>query len=592
MALHSFRFENQRSLRLAEVTSVPKVMVIAGPNGVGKSTLLFAIRNGPRVEDPNTRILYQGPHRVMRSSSIQRRWLGGAPRWLRDILGAGDVSGFEGLSLGNTARTPSNVDEAGSAIKHILGKIENRRQTLLAGTVDRFQAGGSPLTTGDLPDVYGPLRSLTEFILPHLRFLKVDFTNEDNIQCLFQRTDAAQSQPIDIDELSSGEKAVVVLFLPLLEDQLQAGLAKLEQFGQAQPAEEAQPAEAEHRVILIDEPEQHLHPDLQAKVLTYMRRLSEETPTQFIMTSHSPTILDQAFDTELFVLSAPTADPTENQLKKISTNAERLEALKQLAGSAYFLTTGRVVVCIEGERDADPEKPTDARLLQLLYPRATAVTLVPTTGKGNVITTVQRLREHMAEETFRIRVKGLVDADQADAAVEGVEQLPVCMIENLLLDPESIYEYMQTVTPGSFADATAVRTELVGIAAEMRAKEIALRLRRRLKPKLVRLTGSTADELKASLADQVASIQAMLPDDERLTQIVVEVSAAVDAIIAGGQELDQFRGKELLNAFYQRHVAPRNIGYNPMAIDLARLVARRQQVAARLDQVFESLMAD
>jgi predicted ATPase len=35
MALKSFRVENQKSIRLAEATSVPRIMVIAGPNGVG-----------------------------------------------------------------------------------------------------------------------------------------------------------------------------------------------------------------------------------------------------------------------------------------------------------------------------------------------------------------------------------------------------------------------------------------------------------------------------------------------------------------------------------------------------------------------------
>ncbi len=90
--------------------------------------------------------------------------------------------------------------------------------------------------------------------------------------------------------------------------------------------------------------------------------------------------------------------------------------------------------------DADPEKPTDARLLELLYPRAAAVTLVPTTGKGNVIGTVQRLRQNLDEGTFKIRVRGLVDADQSGTAVPGVEQLPVSMIENFLLDPDALLE--------------------------------------------------------------------------------------------------------------------------------------------------------
>ncbi|HXQ16749.1 MAG TPA: hypothetical protein VN814_19215 [Caulobacteraceae bacterium] len=198
----------------------------------------------------------------------------------------------------------------------------------------------------------------------------------------------------------------------------------------------------------------------------------------------------------------------------------------------------------------------------------------------------------MAEETFRIRVRGLVDADQADEQVDGVEHLPVCMIENLLLAPESIFEYMQGVARDTFADSDAVRDELRSIATEMRSKEITLRLRRRLKPKLVRLSGATVDEIKASLVEQVAGVQAILPSDDRLNEIVAETTAAVDAIIAADQQLDQFRGKELLNTFYQRHVAALNIGYNPMCIDLARIVAQRQQVAARLDPVFDRLIAD
>ncbi|MEI9931357.1 MAG: AAA family ATPase [Rhizomicrobium sp.] len=591
MALQSFRVENQKSIRLAEARSVPKVMVIAGPNGVGKSTLLYAIKQGGRVEDPGTRILYQGPHRVMRSTQVQRRWLGGAPRRLLELLGGGDVSGFEGLNFHNSERTPGNVDEAGSAIKHILGKIENRRQTLLASTVDRIRAAKGSLEVGKIPDIYGPLRELTEYILPHLTFKEISFASEDNILCLWNRKDASGTVPVDIDDLSSGEKAVVVLFLPLLEDQLQARLKELELFGAEGPKADA--PLLEHRVILIDEPEQHLHPGLQAKILSYMRRLSEETPTQFIVTSHSPTLLDQAFDTELFVLTEATvANPPENQLKRISTNAERLEALKQLTGSTYFLTTGRVVVCIEGERDADPEKPTDARLLELLYPRATAVTLVPTTGKGNVIVTVQRLREHLAEETFKIRVRGLVDADQAGVAIEGIEQLPVCMIENLLLDPDSLFEYLQSIGVTGLGNAEAVLAELRAIALEMRAKEIALRLRRKLKPRMVRLTGSTLEELKADQAKQIADMQQSFPDDTILQGQVNEATGAVDKLIASGSELDQFRGKEILHVFYQRHIAPKNIGYNPMCIALARIVASKNRVAGRLDPVFERLMAD
>ncbi|GAA4815255.1 hypothetical protein GCM10023232_08680 [Sphingosinicella ginsenosidimutans] len=590
MALQRFKIENQKSIRLAECAHVPRIMVIAGPNGVGKSTLLYAINQGrgERISDPDTRFLYQGPHRVMRSTQVQRRWLGGPARWLRDILSSGDVSGFEGLNFFNPARTPSNVDEAGSTIKHILGKIENRRQAILAGTLDRLRESNGAIDAGSIPDVYTSLRTLTEFILPHLKFARIDFTNEDDIRCVWERRDAASSHEVDIDDLSSGEKAVIVLFLPLLEEQLEAGLRSLEAFkGTAAPEPEA----SADRVILIDEPEQHLHPDLQAKILTYMRRVSDESRTQFIITTHSPTILDQAFDTELFVLAEPDpGNPTASQLKLIANNAERLEALKQLAGSAYFLTTGRVIVCIEGERDADPETPTDARLLEILYPRASAVTLVPTTGKGNVILTVQRLREHLPENTFRIRVRGLIDADQSDE-IEGVEQLPVCMIENLLLSPISLHTYLAEQGVETFANPEAVERELRRIASTLREKEIILRLRRKIKPVMIRLSGATVNALKASRDEKRAVVEAMLPADPELGDLVDEVTGVVDRIIASGTELDQFRGKDILRLFYQQHAAPAGIAYNPMCIDVARRVARDENITTRLDPVFERLLA-
>lgn len=563
-------------------------MVIAGPNGVGKSTLLFAIKEGAGVVDEGTKILYQGPHRVLRRTNVQRRWLGGAFRSLAQLLSGADVSGYEGLNFFNPSRTPENVDEAGSTIKHTLGKIENKRQAMLASALDRLKAESRQFDTSALPDIYEPLKQLTEYLLPHLSFSKVDFTNEDDIKIFWERKDAARTILVDIDDLSSGEKAIIVLFLPLLEHQLQERLVKLEHFGIDR---EDDVIVDEHRVVLIDEPEQHLHPDLQSKILAFMRSVTRSTNTQFIITTHSPSILDQAYDTELYVLSSPTENTDDNQLRQIATNAERLEALKQLAGSTYFLTTGRVVVCIEGEKDADPERPTDARLLEILYPRATSVTLVPTTGKGNVITTVERLREHVPEDAFKIRVRGLVDADQSRGTIAGVETLPVCMIENFLLDSESILTYLQSVGITTFATQGDVERELKSIAQELRNNEIELRVRRRIRGKTVRIGGSSIEEIKQNHQREVEELNSLLPDDASLEAIVNDVTTQVDGLISSSQELLQFRGKNILTTFYQRHVSPNNIGYNPFCIDVAKVVATKNTVAPLLDPIFERLLS-
>lgn len=588
MTLLSFRVVEQKSVQLAEATEIPPVMIIAGPNGAGKSTILYAIKNGAGVVSQGTRLFYQGPHRAIRRTQVQRRWLGGGVKWLLDLLTGGDVSGYEGLSFQNSTRTPENIDEAGSTIKHTLGKVENRRQSILAGVVDRSKAANAVLDLTTLPDIYEPLRTLTRYLLPHLTFSRIDFSNEDNIRCLWSRTDKGSTIEIDIDDLSSGEKSIVILFLPLLEDQIRERLDLLERI--AAPSATDRETSQEERVMLIDEPEQHLHPDLQAKILTYIRKLTQESRVQFVITTHSPTLLDQAFDTELFALSAPSNDPAENQLRRIATNAEKLEALKQLTGSAYFLTTGRVIVCIEGESPTDTVEPTDVALLEIMYPRATAFTLVPTKGKGNVITTVTQLRSHVPEQTFRIRVRGLVDSDQTDGTITGIETLPVCMIENLLLDSAAVHAYLIDKGITTFPDAASVENELQNIALSLREQEIKLRVARRIKAHLIRLGGATLEAVKAQQAAEISEIQNMLPSDQELQGLITEITGQVDRIINEGSGLKLFRGKVMLREFYNRHIAPQNIGYKPACIDIAKRLADIGRVASQLDPIFDRFL--
>lgn len=585
MSVTRFRVESIQSLELAECASVPPVMIIAGPNGVGKSTLLYALKRGIGV-DNQTRTFYHGPHRVLRRTTVERRYIKGGSTLLSNLEGD-TVTPYDGLNLGNTSRNPNNVDEAASTIKYILANIESRRQQILTTTVDRLHR--EKKTMNDIvPDIYDPIRKLTQYLLPQLRFDSI-VISDNAVHCQWERTDSGGTMLVDLDDLSSGEKSIIILFLPLIENQIDKELNRLVDFGKDN-VDVVVPV-IEDRLMLIDEPEQHLHPDLQAKILGYIRTVTRETPTQFIITTHSPTILDQAFEDELYVLS-PRSATGANQLQKIATSVERLEALKQLAGSTYFLTTGRVIVCIEGERNADPNKPTDARLLEILYPRAAAFTLIPTTGKGNVITTVERLRENVPEDVFRIRIRGLVDADQTTTTVVGIETLPVCMIENLLLEPLSIFEFLATIGITTFENSDMVDAELRTIALAQREEEIALRLGRKIKSKTIRIKGSTIEEIHANYASQVEDLSKIMPDEDSLKKLVEAATSSVDQLIRSGDELNQFRGKNILTMFHHRHIAPYNIGYNSFCIQIAKIIATKNIAVAKLDPVFDRLLGE
>lgn len=587
MALTSFKIAPTKAISLAECTSVPRVMIIAGPNGSGKSTLLYEVSQKRGViADIETKIIYQPPHRAIRRTTIRRGWLGGATKSIMDLFSGTDVSGYEGLSFQNSARTPDNVDEAGSTIKHTLGKIENKRQAMIAELFDRNKKKNKPVDTASSPDIYLPLKELTKYLLPHLVFDRIDFKNEDDIKCIWKRKDKQSENDLDIDDLSSGEKSIIILFLPLLENDINHNLAEIENL--ERETKIANEIALPDRVFIADEPELHLHPDLQAKILTYMRGLSSKSNIQFILATHSPTILDQAMDDELFLLSPRSDDANENQLKKVASNIERLEVLKQLAGNTYLITTGRSIICIEGEKNTTTE-PADIRLLEILYPRSTAFTFVPTGGKGNVIKLVRQLREHLPEESFKIKINGLVDKDQSENSLDGIFSLPVCMIENLLLDEEAIFEYFQSISITDFPDDEAVKAKLKEIANGFKNEEIAFRIMRKLKSHTARVFGITKEELKERLETEINEVKKLLPEDAHLDILISEVNSEVEKIISDGNTLKYFRGKNILKKIYGEFVQPKNISYSRFCYELAEVVAKKAAINELLNPIFDRI---
>src|SRR5262245_35158271 len=100
MRIPSFSVTNQRAVGLAQCGEVPPLMLIAGPNGRGKSTLLNALREHPGPNRP----LYVGPHRTSRRQQVQYRYITTQTISLEQILASQSLPGYEGISLSSGAR--------------------------------------------------------------------------------------------------------------------------------------------------------------------------------------------------------------------------------------------------------------------------------------------------------------------------------------------------------------------------------------------------------------------------------------------------------------------------------------------------------
>jgi hypothetical protein len=578
MAIRNFSVGPMKGLRNASYEGLPNLAVIAGPNGVGKSTLLHQLwQRGSEFAEPGTRVSYTGPHRSWRKSTLPAAAMFLGPRSYRQSLELQQVPNFDlfvppGLQFAQgQLRLPDSTDEAQSFVKFAIGKMEYRRLNVLQ---EIYEREGQSIPPGALPDTFAPLRLLTRFLLPHLEFARVDISNDRDVRCLFRRVDGDAIDLVEIDELSSGEKAVIALFLPFLESQIGRLLGDVDAEGEPLAT------------TLIDEPELHLHPVLQISLVEYIRTLTDGGEAQFIVATHSPTILDALKEDELFLLAPLTIVGDGNQFVKVSESEERLEAIRDLTGSTHLVTRCRPVVYVEGDRPDKTKQVADQRLAELLIPEAASWVMVPASGRREAITSAHRLREAAQEGLPGIPVFALVDQDQGlETDPDFAITWPVAMVENLLLDPEGIWDLLvphRERVP--FSAAADVDAELRRIAQDLRADEIRLRAGGGLGPVCVRVDIQDSATVTEALGEAKVEFErrlGALGTEEELTQRVRRATEAVDVILNEGRELEAFRGKEILKRFHDLHNINRLFPYQAFVYE----IANRLKGTARLQQL-------
>jgi len=585
MPLKSFRIENQKVLSLAECKSVPPIMIIAGINGSGKSTLLYSIKTSRGTIEHTGKYLYIPPHRVWTRQAIKARSLWEERRSYLDATSMDSLAGTEGVRITSPSRTADTLDEATNFIKFSLSQIEVQRGKAMVTRFDNREKSDEL----DFPDVYQPLKDLTRALLPHLEFLRVDLVDMNNVKCVWKRAEGIDlsvgtTTEVDIDDLSSGEKEIFTLFMPFIENQIEKKLLELRN-----QANNETPSDI---TVLIDEPELHLHPILEYRVLNYLRKIVSEGGVQFVVTTHSPTLLNSANFDELYLLS-PKTDSITNQLTRLTNDEERLQALRILCGETYPITAGRNLLCIEGELPEDlPTKPPDKKLYEILCPELSKNVLLPLGGKNSVLDGARRLREIIPRNIPGIDVLALIDRDQdPERNEEWVFRLPVCMIENILLKPKAINEFLEP-----YREKTELKTEqhveekLKKICSNLKEDEIRIRIKKELGYVKESFDGNTVEKIKESLSKMIDSIQNSFPEDSKLSSIIEKATTDVNNIIIQNKELNLFRGKEILRSFYEQWIKNQvGTSYYSFCMELAKQVASDQNHSQELSKVVKKI---
>jgi predicted ATP-dependent endonuclease of OLD family len=148
-------------------------------------------------------------------------------------------------------------------------------------------------------------------LIPHLKFERVDISEPDSPKCIFSK-DTLSGQPpnqIELDKLSRAEIGVISQFLPLVEHQILRKLVR-----------RSDVCSCSDIVVLMDMPGLYLQPQLQSRLLDYIRSVvnKENENIQFIIVTNSSALIDKASTEELFMLM-PSQQVAEgsNQLVKV-----------------------------------------------------------------------------------------------------------------------------------------------------------------------------------------------------------------------------------------------------------------------------------
>ncbi len=385
MRILNFRIENFRNLRLAECSTIPDFMVICGGNGCGKTALLEALMTAKEYAgaygnfsfDPKAVAANASKTKIamtLEFTEEERKFIsdkygdkcpekdeitieidkGGGGRATKRSNSTHRLLSYYSRALGspgffdyiNAYRQPKKSQLKTWDASYL--SDDYAKQTL-AGSEEKFRFTKQYLASlrmGDLQELDRSNRVGTPIFKDSLRdireffnsfFAPMQFRDVFIDKSPFEFVVSTPSGDIDIDDLSSGEKEVLNIFI---------------RFHQLKP---------KGAIILFDEADAHLHPDLERRYLEVLRKLGKGN--QMLLTTHSPEMMIAAGTECLYTVLKEPPQGGGNQLVRVTENEHLHSVLAELMGSRGIVSFNQRIVFIEGE-----DASADREIYEAAYP--------------------------------------------------------------------------------------------------------------------------------------------------------------------------------------------------------------------------------
>jgi energy-coupling factor transporter ATP-binding protein EcfA2 len=567
LRLHAVNASAVPPITAFSVSDLSDVIVLAGPNGVGKTRLAQAIIGAFR--DPtgtrNIRLVVQPTSEVERNEwklpqldtsvaaeaqllaqTIQRQhkrtqWTSSVFQFESDRANlpyhpwsfSFDVVDPWDEMVGWDSPLSGFRNRFQDTISSLFRKVHSRRGAIATKGEELIRAGGGTIDPLDFPDPIQPFKEAFRQLLAPKELVDPD----PKEQALFYNF---QGQRFSINALSSGEREVVnIAFDFLLRN----------------------PTDS---VILFDEPELHLHPELSYKLLHTLRNAGIRN--QFIFVTHSPDIITASLEHSVVFIAPPRAD-SSNQAVVVHEDDATHEALRLIGQSIGIVSLGKRIVLIEGA-NTSLDKQTYGAILKNKFP---GIVLVPSGGRGLIRSFAAVLASVLHRTLWGVEFFMLCDRDalppSADAATlqtQAGERLRVLgryHLENYFLDESVLASVFKEMEPdGSWLrNPASIRDRLKEIAAEMIPYATALIVAAQQRERFGNIDlmakgchGKTADQLVALVLDRVSAETARCASVVNAIGVEAElrrVHSELTASLADGRWKTLVPGKPILEKF-------------------------------------------
>lgn len=563
LRLTEARISNAVPIKKFEVEGLSDFVVIAGPNGVGKTTLLTHIMNVFRQARPAGNSVTV---ELTSKEEIELARVRQPDANVLDTRNQGDVNALKAIIQRASKRrnfkskvlyyeSNRNISQVGKlafqfdfpdpyeenigwdfTMQPLHSRWQDTQDTIfkkihqqnnqIANRARQLKNSGQDSMNLNFSDPLDQFREPFSSLLAPKSLSKINLANQ---QILYKTKDG---QELPIQTLSSGEKEVVSIVFDFI-------LRK--------------PSDC---IVFFDEPELHLHPELLVRLVNTLRMAGERN--QFIFVTHSPEIVSASLDDSVVLLTPPTEEG-DNQAKIVDRDDETAEALRWLGQSVGVVSLGKKIVLIEGD-NASLDKHIYGALSRTRFPD---LVMVPMGGRQTIEDVDNAIEKVISKTLWGIDFYMIVDRDvgkKLDTS-ERVQALSRYHLENYFLDPEILAHCFEDFEDeGSWLrNAGEIENALVGYAKEFLPYAAALRASREVrlscgnvsvKPRNV--VGMDEQQLVTAFqemaVEEAARLNAAL-DAAAVEKIVRREFQFLEASIDDGTWINEIPGKPVLKKF-------------------------------------------